>query len=94
MAMRAASFPRPFALMLSLIMVRRRPSYSYSAQKGVLRGLHFQIPPRAQGKLIRCTRGGSILDVSVDIRVGSPTYVLIPAQAAHHNEMMSPAVTE
>jgi dTDP-4-dehydrorhamnose 3,5-epimerase len=44
-----------------------------STQKGVLRGLHFQTPPRAQGKLVRCTRG-AILDVAVDIRAGSPTY--------------------
>jgi dTDP-4-dehydrorhamnose 3,5-epimerase len=44
-----------------------------STQKGVLRGLHFQTPPHAQGKLVRCTRG-SILDVAVDIRVGSPSY--------------------
>lgn len=42
-------------------------------QKGVLRGLHFQTLPRAQGKLVRCSRG-SILDVAVDIRVNSPTY--------------------
>jgi dTDP-4-dehydrorhamnose 3,5-epimerase len=42
-----------------------------STQKGVLRGLHY--PPHAQGKLVRCPRG-SILDVAVDIRVGSPTY--------------------
>jgi dTDP-4-dehydrorhamnose 3,5-epimerase len=44
-----------------------------STQKGVLRGLHYQTPPHAQGKLVRCARG-SILDVAVDIRVGSPTY--------------------
>ena len=44
-----------------------------SLQKGVVRGLHFQVPPRAQGKLVRCIRG-AILDVGVDIRVGSPTY--------------------
>src|SRR4051812_28644277 len=44
-----------------------------STQKGVLRGLHYQTPPRAQGKLVRCTRG-CVLDVGVDIRVGSPTY--------------------
>jgi dTDP-4-dehydrorhamnose 3,5-epimerase len=48
----------------------------HSVQKNVLRGLHFQRPPHAQGKLIRCTRG-AILDITVDIRVGSPTY-------AHH----------
>jgi dTDP-4-dehydrorhamnose 3,5-epimerase len=48
-------------------------NHVYSTQKGVLRGLHFQTPPRAQGKLVRCTRG-SIFDVGVDIRAGSPTY--------------------
>jgi len=48
-------------------------NHAYSAQKGVLRGLHFQLPPHAQGKLVRCIRG-RILDVGVDIRVGSPTF--------------------
>lgn len=43
------------------------------SQKGVLRGLHFQNPPHAQGKLVRVMRG-SVLDVAVDIRRGSPTY--------------------
>ena len=43
------------------------------SKKGVLRGLHFQAPPHAQGKLVRVTRG-SIFDVAVDIRVGSPSY--------------------
>lgn len=46
---------------------------SFSAAKGTLRGLHFQSPPRAQDKLVRCSRG-AILDVAVDIRAGSPTY--------------------
>ena len=44
-----------------------------SAARGVLRGLHFQLAPNAQGKLVRCTRG-AILDVAVDIRRGSPTF--------------------
>lgn len=48
-------------------------NHSYSAAAGVLRGLHFQKPPFAQDKLVRCTRG-RILDVAVDIRKGSPTY--------------------
>jgi dTDP-4-dehydrorhamnose 3,5-epimerase len=46
---------------------------SLSAEKGVLRGLHFQVAPFAQDKLIRVLRG-SIFDVAVDIRRGSPTY--------------------
>lgn len=46
---------------------------SFSAQKGTLRGLHFQNNPKAQTKLIRCTRG-VILDVAVDVRKGSPQY--------------------
>jgi len=45
----------------------------YSANRGVLRGLHFQKPPNAQGKLVRCVHG-AILDVAVDIRAASPTY--------------------
>jgi dTDP-4-dehydrorhamnose 3,5-epimerase len=48
-------------------------NHARSMQQGVVRGLHYQIPPRAQGKLVRCTRG-AILDVAVDIRIGSPTY--------------------
>ncbi len=47
--------------------------HAYSADAGVLRGLHFQKPPMAQAKLVRCTRG-AILDVAVDIRKSSPTY--------------------
>jgi dTDP-4-dehydrorhamnose 3,5-epimerase len=48
-------------------------NHSYSAAKGVLRGLHFQLPPAAQDKLVRVSRG-AIYDVVVDIRMGSPTY--------------------
>ena len=46
---------------------------SLSMEKGTLRGLHFQIAPEAQGKLVRVTVG-SIFDVAVDLRQGSPTY--------------------
>lgn len=43
------------------------------SSRGVMRGLHFQRPPHVQAKLVRCVRG-SVLDVAVDIRKGSPTY--------------------
>lgn len=46
---------------------------SFSAEVGTVRGLHFQLPPKAQGKLISCA-AGALLDVAVDIRHGSPTY--------------------
>lgn len=48
-------------------------NHSISAQVGTIRGLHFQSPPHAQDKLVRCGRG-ALLDVAVDIRRGSPTY--------------------
>lgn len=48
-------------------------NHSFSAQKGTLRGLHFQMNPMAQTKLVRCTRG-RIIDVAVDFRKGSPSY--------------------
>ncbi len=46
---------------------------SYTAQKGTLRGIHFQNAPMAQAKLVRVTRG-AVMDVAVDLRRGSPTY--------------------
>ncbi|NCC43817.1 MAG: dTDP-4-dehydrorhamnose 3,5-epimerase [Clostridia bacterium] len=49
-------------------------NHSFSASKGTLRGLHFQNLPKAQTKLVRCTKG-KILDVAVDIRKNSPTYL-------------------
>ena len=48
-------------------------NHSLSRSVETLRGLHFQAPPHAQGKLVRCGRG-AIFDVALDIRVGSPTY--------------------
>lgn len=52
------------------------------SQKNVLRGLHFQNPPYAQGKLVRVI-SGSVLDVAVDIRKSSPTY------GRHHSVVLS-----
>lgn len=48
-------------------------NHSLSRPVGTVRGLHYQAPPHSQGKLVRVVRG-SILDVAVDIRRGSPTY--------------------
>jgi len=67
-------------------------NHAFSAQKGVLRGLHFQVAPHAQGKLVRCTRG-AIRDVGVDIRAGSPTYgrhVAVELSAANWHQLWVP----
>lgn len=48
-------------------------NHSLSSRAGTLRGLHYQAPPHAQGKLVRCGRG-RFFDVAVDVRAGSPTY--------------------
>jgi dTDP-4-dehydrorhamnose 3,5-epimerase len=48
-------------------------NHSMSGAVGTLRGLHYQRPPHAQDKLVRCSRG-VIFDVAVDVRIGSPTY--------------------
>ncbi|WP_085310537.1 dTDP-4-dehydrorhamnose 3,5-epimerase [Planktotalea arctica] len=48
-------------------------NHSMSSQVGTVRGLHFQAPPYAQSKLVRCGRG-ALFDVAVDIRKGSPTF--------------------
>lgn len=48
-------------------------NHSISFEVGTLRGLHFQSPPNAQGKLVRCGRG-SLFDVAVDVRKNSPTF--------------------
>ena len=48
-------------------------NHSFSTQKGVVRGLHFQLPPHAQAKLVRVIRG-TVFDVAVDLRTESPTY--------------------
>ena len=48
-------------------------NHSFSHNAGTIRGLHSQSPPHAQAKLVRCGKG-RLLDVAVDIRIGSPTY--------------------
>lgn len=67
-------------------------NHSMSAAMGTLRGLHYQRPPRAQDKLVRCTRG-AIFDVAVDVRVGSPAYgkwVGVELTAANGKQLLVP----
>ena len=65
---------------------------SYSAQKGTLRGLHYQTAPFAQTKLVRCTRG-KLLDVAVDIREGSQTFakwIAVELTAENKKQLLIP----
>lgn len=65
---------------------------SFSATKGTLRGLHYQLNPMCQAKLLRCTKG-SILDVAVDIRKGSPQYakwVAVELSAENKKQLFIP----
>lgn len=62
------------------------------SRKGVLRGLHYQLPPHAQGKLVRVV-SGSVFDVAVDIRRESPTYgrwVGVSLTAENHRQLWIP----
>ena len=67
-------------------------NHAFSAQEGTVRGLHFQTPPFAQDKLVRVVRG-AILDVAVDLRVGSPTFgshVSARISASDWNQILVP----
>lgn len=67
-------------------------NHSFSAARGVLRGLHYQLPPHAQDKLVRVVKG-AILDVAVDIRTGSPSFgrwVAVEISAAAWNQILVP----
>jgi dTDP-4-dehydrorhamnose 3,5-epimerase len=67
---------------------------SYNKRKGTVRGMHYQVPPAAETKLVRCTRG-AVWDVIVDLRPGSPTYLKnfgIELSAENHRTLHVPAL--
>lgn len=67
-------------------------NHSFSAARGVLRGLHYQLPPHAQDKLVRVVKG-AIFDVAVDIRRASPTFgkwVGLEVSAIKWNQILVP----
>ena len=69
----------------------RQDNHSLSS-RGVLRGMHFQLPPHPQGKLVRCSVG-AIFDVAVDLRRGSPSYgqwVSAELSAENHQQLWVP----
>ena len=75
-----------------VVMNAVQDNHSLSGPRGTVRGLHFQTPPHAQAKLVRVTRG-SVLDVAVDIRHGSPTYgrhVAVELSAEKWNQLYIP----
>ena len=65
---------------------------AFNKRKGTLRGMHFQFPPAAETKLVRCTRG-AIVDIIVDLRPESPTYlqhVAVELSADNHRALYVP----
>ena len=67
-------------------------NHSFSAERGTLRGLHYQLNPMAQAKLLRVSRG-AVFDVAVDIRRGSPTYaqwIGIELSAENYRQLFIP----
>jgi dTDP-4-dehydrorhamnose 3,5-epimerase len=78
----AAGWPGPVA----------QVNHTFTAQRGTVRGLHFQHPPHAEGKLVSCIRG-EVWDVAVDLRRGSPTFLRWHAErlsADNHRALLIP----
>lgn len=78
---------------LGLDVAFAQDNHSFSLKAGTLRGLHYQAPPRAQAKLVRCSRG-AVRDVAVDVRSGSPTYgawTAVELSAENGRQLLIPA---
>lgn len=78
----AAGIPETFVQM----------NHTYTKEKGTVRGMHFQHPPYAETKLIRCIRG-AVFDVLIDLRSGSPTFlkwISVELSAANRNLILIP----
>ncbi|MBM0206969.1 dTDP-4-dehydrorhamnose 3,5-epimerase [Micromonospora sp. STR1s_5] len=67
------SYKRRTAASVGIDLEFVQDNHSLSSAIGTLRGIHFQVPPRTQAKLVRCIRG-RMIDYAVDVRRGSPTY--------------------
>lgn len=75
-----------------LTPVSAQTNVGFSRKRGTLRGMHFQYPPAAEAKLVRCTRG-AILDTIVDLRPESPTYlrhIAVELSADNHRALYAP----
>ena len=89
----AETWNRKTMAALGLGMDFVQDNHSVSENRWTVRGLHFQIPPHAQGKLVRVVRG-AVLDVAVDIRQGSPTFgrhVCVELTAENWKQLWVPA---
>jgi len=69
----ARSFCQHELVSQGLLVDVKQCNISYNIKRGTLRGMHFQVAPKAEAKLVRCTRG-KIYDVIIDLRLASPTY--------------------
>lgn len=75
-----------------LISAVAQTNISHNYARGTLRGMHVQLPPYAEAKLVRCTRG-ALVDVAVDVRSDSPTYgkhVMVELSADNHRALFLP----
>ncbi len=88
----ARSYCREEFLAAGLEPLGEQSNVSFNRLAGTLRGLHYQLPPASEAKLVRCT-AGAVLDVVVDARPGSPTYlrsVAVELTSANHRALYVP----